>query len=146
MPAWVVPAISAGVQLAGGIAGSMGAKKDAKRAAKRQAMLTGLQREQEITSQEIANRQQLGSARLASFASGLQQSGSTVQYQNMLLAEQRRQMDYLSKANLAEQQAIMAGAQGAGRGLLIQGIMGAAASGVEAGYQYGLGKGYWGGS
>lgn len=144
MAAWVVPAISAGIQLAGGIAGSMGAKKDAKRAAKRQAALTGLQREQEITSQEVAFRQERGAARLASFASGLQQTGSTVQYQNMLLAEQRRQLDYVQKANLAEQQAIMAGAQGAGRGLLLQGIMGAAEAGLDAGYQFGAGKGWWG--
>lgn len=143
MPAWVVPAVMAGVQIAGGIAGSMGAKKDAKRAAKRQAALTGLQREQEITTQEISNRQQLGAARLASFASGLQQSGSTVQYQNMLLAEQRREMDYLRKANLAEQQAIMAGAQGAGRSLLIQGLTSGASFGVEAGYQYGIDAGWW---
>lgn len=130
----------AAVQTAGGIIGGRSAKRSAKKAARRQAQFTSLQRGEERRQQDIAFKMALGEARLASFASGLQMQGSTKQYISMLESERARQLDYLQKANLAEQQAIMAGAAGAGTGALLQGILAGAGTALTAYEQHQLDK------
>jgi hypothetical protein len=117
------------IQAGAGIIGGLGAADAAKKAAERQAALVKMQRQEEIRQTRDQFRMELGGGRLASFASNLQMSGSTLGYLGMLESEQIRQLNYQYNAMLAEQRAIRAGAAGAGTDLIIGGI----AAGLQAG-------------
>lgn len=118
-------------QVGSSIIGGISAKKAAKEAAKEQAKLTGLQRAEEIRQKKFAARQQVAGARTSVYASNLQLSGSSRQYVQSMDMENMREIAYARYAAKKEQEAIMAGAQGAGNSLFFKAAgdaIGAAAS------------------
>jgi hypothetical protein len=116
---WVgagVAAISIGSSLLGGSS----ANKAAKDAAKQQAALTYRQRSEEIRRKALSDRQQLGLATAAVYASNLQMKGSSEKYVNAIDMENMRQQAFAQEARKREQEAILAGARGAGNSLFYQ--------------------------
>jgi hypothetical protein len=102
------------------ILGGMSANKKAKKAAKEQAKLTGIMRDEEIRMKKRSAKQQLGAARAGVYASNLQMSGSAKRYVNELDFENMREVAFAEYASKKEQEAIKAGAQGAGNALFAQ--------------------------
>lgn len=127
--------ISAGLSvasLASGVFGSRSANKAAKRAANQQAMLTGLQRREELRKLREAADVDIGMARAQIGASNVLFSGSSASYLREFENEYDRQISFGNMARGLEQQAIKAGARGAGDSILASGVGDAVSYGIRA--------------
>ena len=137
----VVYAAIAAVQLGAGMFGGAKASEAASKAAHAQMRLTKIQRAEELRQQEQEYAHTLSTARLATYASNIQMSGSGAAYVNFLESEQNIRLAYSKRAAIAEQRAIRAGAAGAGDSLRIQGITSALGTGLSALGSFGGGGG-----
>lgn len=118
--------------LASGILGGRSADKAAKKAAEEQALFVGIQRREELRKLREQADVDIGMARAAVGASNVRFTGSAESYIDELRNEYSKQLSYGRMAMKAEQRAVMAGAQGAGQGLLYQGVGDAVAYGIRA--------------
>ena len=110
---WAATGIAA-VGVGSSIMGGLSANKAAKKAAEQQGELIELQRKEEMRQKRLNDRMEIGSATAAAYASNVQMSGSTKKYIGGLNYQNMREMAYAKEANRLEQDAIEAGAQGAG--------------------------------
>jgi len=111
--AWVGTGIAA-VGVGSSILGGLSANKKAAKAAEQQSELVKLQRKEEMRQKRLNDRMEIGTATAAAFASDVQMSGSTKRYIGGLNYQNMREMAYAKEADRLEQDAIKAGAQGAG--------------------------------
>lgn len=129
---WVAAGIGT-ASLASGIFGSRKADKAAASAAESQAKLTGVQRRAEIQDMEDQSEFEQGMVRATVGASNIQMSGSAQRYSDATQMRNMREIAMAKKAAHLEQRAILKGAQGAGDGLLAQGVGDAVGSFIQAG-------------
>jgi hypothetical protein len=115
-----VQAALAAASIGSSIIGGKKAKKAAKKAAKQQAKLTGITRDEEIRQKRKSAKRELGAARAGVYASNLQYGGSSKNYVNELDFENMREIAFAEYAKNKEQEAIRAGAKGAGDSLFYQ--------------------------
>ena len=110
----------AAVSIGSSIVGGLSANKKAEEAAEDQAKLMYSKRSEEIRQKRKLARRERGTARAMIGASNIQFSGSADQYINALDYENMREVALAREQRKREQEAILAGARGAGDSLFYQ--------------------------
>ena len=127
-------AISVGSKIFGGMA----AGKAAEKAAKEKAVMTAMQRREQIRQRTMASDRRLGEARATAYASNIQVDKSSAgRYINAMDMENMREISYAKYAAKKEVEAIREGGKGAGDSLFISALGEAASSAASlfaAGY------------
>lgn len=131
MPIDPISATLAAVQIGSSLLGGSMANKKAKQAAQLQTRLTGLQRKEEMRKARREADMEIGLGRAAVGASNVLFNGTSQDYINEMKNEYSKQFAYMKAADKLEQQAIMAGAKGAGDSLMIQGVGQALSFGIS---------------
>lgn len=127
-PLYAAQAAQVGFSLIGGSK----AKKAAKKAGKRQAAAIMAQYQEQRRRRVLEQKQEAGLAALTSYASNLQQSGSTAAYQDFMQAEYARELDWMKKSAESAAYAAKKGGSSAGKAAFMSGLGDALQIGVGA--------------